>query len=237
MATTANDIIAGALRLISSLTPGEPIPGDEAGNALIILNDMIASWSAESNMPAFTTKETFNLTQNQQSYTIGTSGTPDFNTVRPDAITNCYLTDTAAGIDYDMEFLTQEQYNMIALKSIAGIPHWLYYDPQYPNGKIYIYQTAGTTTFQLTLESLKPVAQFSLLTSTLSMPPEYTHALKMLLADLLSFEYGFEIQPGSHLANEIARCKAMIKAKNAKRVTAGFDPIFRRKQIFSILTG
>jgi hypothetical protein len=233
--TTANDIVSGALRLISSVTPGEAISGEEAANALTILNDMIASWSAESNMPPFKTKETLTLVQNQQSYVIGTSGSPDFNTVRPDEIIDVYFTDTTANIDYDGDFLTQEQYNGIALKSVGTIPHWLYYDPQYPNGKIYIYPVPGNTTFTMTIESLKPVAQFSALTSTLSLPGEYPHALKMLLADVLSFEYGFEKSPS--LQMEIERCRSLIKAKNAKRVTAGFDPIFRRKHTFSILTG
>lgn len=235
MTTTANDLIAGALRIISSITPGEAIPGDEAGSALIMLNDMIGSWSAESNMPAFKTTETFPLVLGQPSYQIGTGGSPDFNTVRPDEVVDGFFTDTNSNIDYDLEIITKEQYDAIALKTIGGIPYWLMYDPQYPNGKLYIYETAGTANFTLTLVSLKPVAQFSSLTSALSMPPEYNHAMKMLLADLLAFEYGYDMS--QRQVQEVERCRSMIKSKNAKRVTANFDPIFSRKRSFSILTG
>lgn len=236
--TTANDIVLGAIRQCSSATPGEAIPGDEASNALIILNDMIASWSGESFMPPFKTKQTFNLVQGQKSYQIGTNGSPDFNQTRPDAITDVFFTDTtnSPSVDYDGEvIMTQDQYNGIALKSVAGIPHWLYYDPQYPNGVIYIYQTAGNPNFTMTCELLLPVAQFATLSATLSMPPEYAHAMKMLLADLLAFEYGYEMT--QRQITEVERCRGWIMAKNAKREAAGFDPLFRRRGTFSILTG
>jgi hypothetical protein len=237
--TTATDIIYGALRQCSSVTPGEPIQGDEAGNALNVLNDMIASWSAESFMPPFKTKTTFSLTQGQESYTIGTSGSPNFNQVRPDAIAGVYFTDNSnpqSPIDYAGDVaMTQDQYNSIALKSIAGIPRWLYYDPQFPNGVIYIYQTAGNPNFTMTCELLLPVAQFTTLTSVLSMPPEYTHAMKMLLADLLAFEYGYELT--QRQITEIERCRSWIMAKNAKREAAVFDPMFRRRGTYTILSG
>lgn len=232
----ANDIILGAIRQCSSATPGEPIPGDEAMNALFVLNDMIGSWSGESFMPPFKTKTTFPMIQSKKSYTIGTNGLTDFNNTRPDAISNVYFTDTQAKIDYDGDVcMTQDQYNSIALKDIAGIPRWLYYDPQYPNGVMYVYQTAGTPYFTMTCELLLPVAQFASLTSVLSMPPEYNHAMKMLLADLLAFEYGYEMT--ARQVQEIERCRGWIMAKNAKRESAVFDPMFKRRGTYCILSG
>ena len=237
--TTAKDIIIGAIRQCSSVTPGEAVEGTELGDALFTLNDMIGSWSAESFMPPFKTKTTFPLVQGQESYTIGTTGSPNFNQMRPDGISNVYFTDTTnpqSPIDYAGDVaMTQDQYNSIALKSVAGIPRWLYYDPQYPNGVIYIYQTAGNANFTMTCELLLPVAQFPTLESTLSMPPEYNHAMKMLLADLLAFEYGFELT--QRQIQEIERCRSWIMAKNAKREAAVFDPMFRRRGTYTILSG
>lgn len=237
--TTANDIISGALRKITSLSPGEAIPGAEASDALTVLNDMIGSWSSESFMPPFKTKQTFTLTQSKQSYTIGVNGSPDFNQTRPDAIAGVFFTDNTNAsnpIDYPGDVcMTQDQYNGIALKSIAGIPRWLWYDPQYPNGIMYIYQTAGNPNFTMTCELLLPVATFASLTAALSMPPEYTHAMKMLLANLLAFDYGFEM-PARQI-EEVERCRSWIMAKNIKRETATFDPLFRRTGTFSILSG
>jgi hypothetical protein len=236
---TAQDIISGALRQCSGVTPGEAINGDEAGNALSILNDMIGSWSGESFMPPFKTKTTFSLIQGQESYTIGTSGSPSFNQTRPDDISDVYFTDTtnpASPIDYAGDVcMSQDQYNSIALKSIAGIPRWLYYDPQYPNGVMYIYQTAGNPNFTMTCELLLPVAQFTALTSTLSMPPQYNHAMKMLLADLLAFEYGYDLS--QRQLEEIERCRMWVMARNAKREAAVFDPLFRRRGTYCILSG
>ena len=236
--TTALDIISGALRQCSSITPGEAIPGTEAANGLLVLNDMIASWSGESFMPPFKTKTTFTLTQSQQSYQIGTTAA-DFVQARPDEIASVYFTDNSNPsnpIDYAGDVcISQDQYNSIALKNVGGIPRWLYYDPQYPNGVMYIYQTAPSAYYTMTCELLMPVAQFTTLSSTLSMPPQYAHAMKMLLADLLAFEYGWQMT--QRQIEEVERCRMWIMARNAKREAAVFDPMFRRRGTFSILSG
>lgn len=223
MATTANDLIAGALRLISSVTPGEAIQGDEASNALIVLNTMLSSWSAENFLIPFRTIESFNLIVNQQSYTIGQNGSPDFNTVRPDEITNMWIHDTISGVDYGMGLYTKDQYEAIPLKTIATIPRWLYYDTQYPNGIIYIFPTSALSTYQLNIESRKPIMQFSTLSTAMILPGEYIKTIKFLLADEIAPEYGYPVQVGSKLDEQIKEARKFIKRKNVKRVIAGFD--------------
>ena len=81
-----------ALRAISTLLPGEAIPGGEAANALLTLNMMLASWSADNLMPPFRTLESFPLVVGKESYTIGTNGTTDFATSRPDYVTYVFRT-------------------------------------------------------------------------------------------------------------------------------------------------
>lgn len=222
MTVTAQNIIDGALRLISSATPGEAIEGTEAGNALTVLNQLIAMFSAERALINTTTIEAFTLTPNKTSYQIG-SGAPDFNTIRPDNIVNQWLYDTVAGIRYPITLWTDEQYNAVPLNTIASIPKHIYYDKQYPYGVIYIYPVADLTIYQLNIESLKPMLQFSSLTSAMNLPGEYFKGLKFLLADDLAPEYGFEIQPGSRLDKKIEEAKILLKAQNFKRVVATFD--------------
>lgn len=220
---TALNIIDGALRLISSATPGEEIEGTEAGNALVVLNQLLAMFSAERALVNATTIESFNLVQGQTSYQIG-AGAPDFNTVRPDNIVNQWLYNTVAQIRYPITLWTDEQYNAQPLNTIQAIPEHIYYDKQFPWGVIYIYPTADQVgTYQLWLESLKPMAQFSSLTAAMNLPGEYFKGLKYLLADDLAPEYGFEIQPNSRLDMKIKEAKELLKAQNFKRVVATFD--------------
>ena len=48
MTTTVQDIVTGALRKCGVLRKGETPEASESSDALILLNDMIGSWSLES---------------------------------------------------------------------------------------------------------------------------------------------------------------------------------------------
>lgn len=231
--TTANDLVSAALRLISSLPPGEGIPGAESDAALSALNLMLAAWSGESLMPPFRTLESFPLVAGQASYTIGPSGT--FNTVRPDYVTFVYRRD-AGSRDYSLSPYTKEQYDAAPDKAVPGTPQWFYYDTQYPNGVLYLYP-APTAADTLFVESLKPVAQFATLAATVNLPGEYAKAIKYLLADELAPEYGFTIPPGSRLEQLIESSRRTIKRKNLKPKVAAFDVALLKPQPFNIYQG
>ncbi|CAN5949960.1 unnamed protein product [Sphagnum jensenii] len=181
---------------------------------------MLAAFSQEWGLINVVTVEEFPLTVGQVSYTIGTGG--NFNTVRPDSIFNQWIYDTQAGIRYPLKQLADNQYNSITLNTIPSIPKGIFYDPQYPLGVIYIYPTAGLSTYQLWLESYKPMAQFSTLTSTMNLPGEYFQSLIYLLTEQLAPEYGYELSQ-QQTAN-IANSKMYLKARNFRRSVANFDP-------------
>lgn len=217
--TTGQDLVYGALRQISSVTPGEPIEGTEASNALTVLNRLLAAFSMEWGLINVITKESFPTVVGQTSYTIGLTG--NFNTVRPDTIFNQWLYDSVSAIRYPLKMLADNQYNSIPLNTIESIPKAIYYDPQYPLGIIYMYPTSGLTTYQLNLESYKPMAQFSSLTSTMNLPGEYFEELVLLAADELAPEYGYELT--KRQIQKIDNVKQLMKARNFKRSAANFD--------------
>lgn len=229
--STGNDLVSGALRNISSLSPGEAIPGGESDNALAVLNMMLASWSAENLMIPYRTLESFPLIPGQASYTIGPSA--NFATIRPDEITAVYRRD-ALNNDYSLIPYTKEQYNGIVTKSVTGLPQWYYYDTQYPSGILYLYppDIQADTLF---IESLKPINQFTTLQTTMALPGEYAEAIKYLLAHRLAVEYGFPI--GQELAALIAEAKVRIMRKNVKPKAAGFDMVLQTPKNFNIYTG
>jgi len=217
---TGNDLIASALRAISSLNPGEAIPGAEAGNALSVLNMMLAAWSADGLMQPCRTIESFPLVVGKQSYTMGPGG--DFDTARPDRVTFAFRRD-ANGLDRTLNAMVKEQYDDLPLKGTGGIPLWYYYDCQYPQGVIYVYPVESTQA-TLYVESLKPVNQFSSLNAEMILPGEYQEAIKYGLAKRLAPEYGFPID--QVLASLILDAENRIVRKNAPRKAASFDPMF-----------
>jgi len=220
MTTTANDIIAGSLRLISSVTPGEAINGTEASNALTVLNRLLAAFSMEWDLVNTTVIDPLTLVQGQTSYTIGTGG--NFSVVRPDVIVNQWLYDTVALIRYPIKQISDWEYNAIPLNTIQSIPKVIYYDPKYPLGVLYVYPVAANGNYILNIESKKPMAQFSYLSSSMNLPGEYFEELVLLLADELAPEYGFDIP--QRLQMKIDRARELMKARNFKRTVAVFDP-------------
>lgn len=218
--TTGQNIVDGALRQISSITPGETTDGGEAANALVVINRLLAAFSMEWGLINVITVESFPLVVGQTSYTIGSGG--NFNTVRPDTIFNQWLFDSISGIRYPIKLLSDNEYNSITLNTIQSIPKGIYYDPQYPLGIIYIYPTSSLTTYQLNLESYKPMAQFATLNSSMNLPGEYFEELVLLAADELAPEYGYEMTPRQGL--KVERVRELMKARNFKRSVATFDP-------------
>lgn len=216
---TGQDIVYGVLRQVSSVTPGEPIDGGEASNALTVINRMLAAFSMEWGLIQDITAESFPLVVGQTSYTIGIGG--NFNTVRPDTIFNQWLYDSLSGIRYPIKMLADNQYNAIPLNTIQSIPKSIYYDPQFPLGIIYLYPTASLTTYQLNIESYKPMVQFAALTSAMNLPGEYFEELVMLATDELAPEYGYELTQRQQ--QKIDRVKDLMKSRNFKRAAATFD--------------
>jgi hypothetical protein len=231
MSYTGSDIVYGALRVITSISPGEAIPGGEADNALSVLNGMLAAWSAESLMPPFRTLENFPLVNGQASYTIGSGA--DFDTVRPDAITYAYRRNSG-NLDFPLTPLTQDEYNAERLKTLAGLPQWYHYDCQYPNGVIYVYPVESQAD-TLYIESLKPFNRFANLQVSMALPGEYFECMKYQLARRLAPEYGFPITPDMLALMDDAYSR--IKKKNTKRKVARFDAALMRPRPFNIVSG
>ena len=71
MATTANDLITGALRFINQYAPGESLSSADAQDALDTLNDLLDSWSTSEASVYASNENVFNYVSGQYEYTIG----------------------------------------------------------------------------------------------------------------------------------------------------------------------
>jgi hypothetical protein len=232
--TTANQLIASALQIVTSLSPGEGIPGEEADFALGVLNTMLKAWSAEKLMQPCRTLENFSIAQGIGSRTIGSGA--QINTTRPDYVTGAFLRDSG-GQDYPINVnMTKEEYNSILNKSNTGRPSRIFFDPQFPNAILY-FDVVTAAAYTLYLETLKPFNQFTTLQTEMQLPGEYEEGIIYLLVKRLSVPYGFEIQPGSNLADLIAQAEARIERKNFSMPPAQIDPALCRPPQFDINAG
>lgn len=207
--TTARQIITKALQKARVLVKGESPSGDEISDGLYALNAMIGSWSNNSLLIYSRTSESFALTGNQASYTIGSGG--DFDTDRPLQILSAFI--RIGSTDYELESINGVQYDKIVQKNIAtAIPQYIFYDGNSPLGVITLnpVPTGGT----LHIRSEKQISQFSTLDTDNNFPAGWDRALIFNLAAEIASEYGQEI---SQMDYQIAKeSLANIKTATAR---------------------
>ena len=107
MATTANDQINGALRLLGVLAEGETPSAATSQDALVALNQMIDSWSTERLAVFSTQDQIFSWPPNAISRTLGPTG--NFVGERPILIDDStYFRDASSGISYGLKLINQQ---------------------------------------------------------------------------------------------------------------------------------
>jgi len=226
--TTVNEIIKDSLLDIGAIGVGETPDDDTIQHALRVLRKMINGWSNKRQIIYFSTTENFTLT-GAASYTIGSGG--DFNAVRPVKIQGAYT--RSSGVDNTLKIIDEAQWREITLKGTVAPSSWLWYSPEYPLGKIYIYPLEGGTIY---LHSLKHLTDYTALTTTLSLPEGYEEAIQYNLALRLAPGYGKGVDVAlvalaKMALDDIKRINASLNIETVK------PEIFRLTRRYSINEG
>lgn len=170
--TTARKLIEQALKKNNVLGVGQSLNPEDAADGLVVLNNMLASWSVEGGMVFTESRETFNLTNLKGEYTIGAGG--DFDTVKPYSIQAAFVTQSTT--DYSLQNYDQKQYAQIPSKDTSGIPTIFYFDNNYPLATVFLYPLP-TDTASVTFYSTKVLESFTNLTTDVSLPAGYDKAI------------------------------------------------------------
>lgn len=177
------------MRLIGAIASGETATSAEAADALLVLNQMLDSWTAD-RLTVFTINiEEFPLTPGVQTYTMGVGGT--FNTTRPseiDRISIVSLTNPAQPLELPMEIYTDADWQMVPVKLInTTLPLGVYDDGSYPLRNL-SYWPIPTVAVKTRIYSWQPLTQFIDLFTDTNFPPGYPEALRYNLAIRLMAE-------------------------------------------------
>lgn len=207
---TVQEFISSTLRLIRVLDSGETPTATESNDALVALNQLIASWSA-AGVPVYQeSKDIISLT--------GASLYPLPS--RPVKITAAHV--SYSGITFPVAIVTSAQWTQPKDRTATSkFAKELYYDGGYPTGTIGLWPivSSGST---LELYSLKPLASFASLGDTISLPPGYEQALRFALAGVLAPEYGSAMPP--EYAAAAADARQSIAAMNMATLGAAVPP-------------
>ena len=129
MSVTANNIITRAMQSLQALGQNEVPSASEANDGLIALNALLDSWTNENLMSYAVLEQSFVLTPNVNSYTIGSGGV--INVARPLDITQAYIQD-ASNNNFIINILPRDKWNQIGDRSTnitSQLPDTLFYDP------------------------------------------------------------------------------------------------------------
>jgi len=198
MATTrtALDLITASLQTLGVYGAAETLSAEDAQLGLDTLQDLLAEWSDGGLVVPCTVTEAITLVVGQVSYTVGQSGTPSLNTVRPEQIMSAFVRDSGS-TDYYVQIIGETAYNAISDKSgIPGRPDRIF--PRYsaPNITVYAYP-APDAIESLYITSVKPFTEPTAYTeellNTTTIPRNFYNALKWNLAMELSTPFQREV--------------------------------------------
>lgn len=211
---TAQPLINQSLRVLGVIGAGETPAAEDSDIALTALNGILTSLSLQRLSIYADVLESKVLTPGQASYTIGTNGSPDWNTARPNAIIYAFI---RMGVnDYPCEIVDQDTYDGYVQKSTSSnLPNRLFYDKTYPNGTIKLLPTPSQAN-TLYIRSMKLLESFASLSDTVDLPSGYERMLKWALARELSAEYGKQITPD--IERQYMEALADIKRLNARPI-------------------
>lgn len=237
---SALDIIKGALRSINVLASGEEPTGDEAQDALVILNQMLDTWSADG-LNIFTEGITdFPLVSSQQIYTLGSGG--DFNIPRPAEIDRAaivILSNPVQPLEYPIPiYTTQDWADKVPIKNVPGnLPLLVYDDGGFPLRTLTFWPVASDNTL-FRLYAWQLLTQFTNLTTINGYPPGYQSAIRNNLAISLASEFGASVTPETEML--AVTTLASIKRANAddtqlrSDLGSSYDSSRMRTELFNI---
>ena len=232
--TTALDIIKRALRILCVAETGEEPDGPESADFLQQLNWLVQSWANERLMSWYVLNETFPLTANKGTYTIGPDASKDFDTDLPINIESAFCRDSTSGydVDYKLEVMPNDRYQQIFQKGIkTTYPRYIHYVKEYPYGTIDLWPIP-TGSYTLGLSQRKQFVQFLGLTSVVCLPPGYKDALAYWLAIKMSPEYGASIDPVTMKLAEDA--KKNLKNTNQEELLMQTDGVLLPRRIYNV---
>jgi len=219
---TALDLITTALKEINAYGIGDPIPAEDATDALAALNRMVDQWSTERLIVYSMLRTTWTITTSVGVYTVGSGGL--VNIPRPVYIDAVAFQDTSTTptIEYPLTKYSDEARQETVLKTqTSPFPQSWWYDPIYPLGSLFLWPIPTATTLQGVIYYPFATAQFAALTTSVSMPPGYEEMLVTNLAVVLATPYAKQVDPS--LRERAINSKALVKRANIRLQDLSFD--------------
>jgi len=202
-------IINSAMKKMGILARSESPNADESTDAMQSLNWMLDSWSIRGIVARARLNATYTLTGGTRSYQIGPTAT-NFVQIRPIQIATAsviYPGGSQLEIPLDVE-TSLEQYQAFGDRLyLQGLPSHLFYDPQFPNGLMYIYPIPDQA-YSIEIDSYVALQEVTTLSSVFNLEPAYFEAIVYNLAARMAPDYGIVLPPIHTPRDQCISCQA-----------------------------
>lgn len=194
--TTAGDLISLSLREAGVIGIGQTAGAQDFTDCMRILNGMMSQWQRRRWI-VYHLVESVVQANGALNYTVGPGG--DFSIQRIDSIESAFFRQNVNtepnNVDYPLTPIrAREDYNKIALKSLASFPQVFFFDSGYPLGYLYVWPLPDSS-YELHITTKQALPQFTSLPEEIELPPEYEEALHYNLAVRLKPLYGLPPDP------------------------------------------
>lgn len=209
---TALDLIKAAMSKINVLAAGETPSAEDVQVGLERLNALMTSLESEGLFNYTTTDTIATLPANTTSRTIGPA--QQIAMVRPVRLLKGSFS-RLGGIDYPLTPVSEQEYNLISLKSSIGsvAPAVCYYDGGTPTGNVYFWPVAAAAV-ELHLLSPAPGGEATSSTTSYDFPPGYQRAIENLLAVEIAPDFNTVASPV--VVGMATSAKRMLKRTNSR---------------------
>lgn len=194
--STARELCYMALKDAGVIGEGQTPSQEAINDTFTKLNWMLARWARKRWLVFHLQTYSF-LSTGAQSYTVGPGG--NFNIPRPDRIESAFIRQVinpANQPDWPLEIIqAREVYNRIVLKSLVSFPSYLFYDSDFPVGRVYPWPLAIANTYELHITVKNQLQSIANLSDTVVLPPEYEGAIQQNLAIVIAPGFGADPSP------------------------------------------
>lgn len=178
--TTPLDIISLALKDCGVLGVGQAPQSEDLNDSFTKLNWMIAQW-ARKRWLIYHLVDKSVVSTGAQSYSIGPGGAINM-AQRPNDVEFAFVRllnqSPPNQTDYDLTIIkARESYDQITLKKLSSFPSYLFYDSAYPLGLLYPWPVPSANLYELHVTVKETLSQFTSVSQTIVLPPEYEAAI------------------------------------------------------------
>jgi hypothetical protein len=202
----ASDLVQSSMRLIGALASGETPSTDEAADGLLVLQQLLDSWSADEMLVFATAKLVLTTVNGTASYTPGS---------RPLKILSADV--VTGGNTHPVAVVGPDGWAQVPDRNASSsLPRAVYCDYAYPTALVYVAPIPNIV-MSINLYATVDLATLANGAATFTMPEGYARAVRYNLAMDLAPEYGRMTAP--EMAN-VAAIAAQTKDAIRKLVAS-----------------